>query len=126
MIAFRTRVHGWIDYGIGALSIASPWLFGFADTGEARGVAIAAGVFLIAYSLLTNYELGVARAVQIPAHLWLDGLLGLLLAISPWLLDFDQQVWIPHVVLGASLIVIAVFSRTIPDYERRGSGGRTR
>jgi hypothetical protein len=30
-------------------------------------------------------------------------------------------VWIPHVAVGAALILIAFFSHTIPGYERRRS-----
>jgi len=119
MLAFPTRVHGVLDYVSGLVAVASPWLFGFAGVAAAKNVAIAAGVVVIVYSLLTDYEWGAVRRIQPPLHLWLDGLLGLLLGISPWLLGFDGRVWIPPVVIGAALIAIAFFSHTIPGYERR-------
>jgi hypothetical protein len=121
MLAFSTRLHGILDYLVAAAALASPWLFGFADDGMAKAAAVGAGALVVVYSLLTDYEMGIARALAIPLHLWLDGLLGLLLAISPWLLGFDQQVWIPHVVIGAVLVLLAIFSHTIPGYERRGA-----
>jgi hypothetical protein len=39
--------------------IAAPWIFQFSDIGAATAVSIVLGAGLIAYSLLTDYELGV-------------------------------------------------------------------
>jgi hypothetical protein len=42
-----------------------------------------------------------------------------LLAVSPWLFSFDRSVWLPHLIVGLLLVAAAVFTRTIPGYERR-------
>ncbi|MBV9774576.1 MAG: hypothetical protein JO040_11535, partial [Gemmatimonadetes bacterium] len=70
-------------------------------------------------SLFTDYELGAVRRLQMPVHLWLDGLGGILLAASPWIFGFDQTVWIPHVAAGAFEVLAALVTNTIPSYERR-------
>jgi hypothetical protein len=115
-----TRIHGMLDYLLGALLIASPWLFGFGeDLGPARWVPVALGIGVLLYSLFTDYELGVVKKVQMPVHLFLDALGGILLAASPWLLGFDDRVWMPHVVLGAVEVVTAAITNTVPGYERR-------
>lgn len=119
MIPISTRVHGFLDYAIGALLIVSPWLLGFARGGAETWVPVGAGVAALGYSLFTDYELGAIRRIQMTVHLWLDGIAGVLLAASPWLLGFDQHVWVPHVVLGALEIGAALLSNTIPSYERR-------
>jgi hypothetical protein len=121
MRAFPTRVHGSLDFALAVVAIAGPWLWGFAGVAAARNVSVAVGVVIVIYSLFTDYERGVVRRIQPPLHLWLDGIVGLLLGISPWLLGFDERVWIPHVAVGAALILIAFFSHTIPGYERRRS-----
>ena len=113
-----TRIHGVLDYTVGALLIALPVVLGFGD-GAQRWVPVGLGAAIIAYALLTDYELGAVKRLQMPAHLWLDGLGGVLLAASPWLFGFDSEVWIPHVVLGALEIAAAVITDTIPGYERR-------
>jgi hypothetical protein len=123
MRAFSTRVHGSLDYALAVVAIVGPWLWGFAGVAAARNAAIAAGVAIVIYSLLTDYERGVVRRIQPPLHLWLDGIVGLLLGISPWLLGFDERVWIPHVAIGVALILVAFFSDTIPGYERRRARG---
>lgn len=114
-----TRVHGVLDYLMGALLIASPWLLGFATGGPEQWVPVAAGATALLYSLLTDYELGVVKRLPMPVHLLLDGIAGVALAASPWLLGFDEKVWMPHVVFGALEIVAAFFTNTIPAYERR-------
>lgn len=117
-----TRIHGVLDYVVGALLIALPWLLGFARGGAETWIPVALGAGAIAYSLFTDYELGVVRRIGMPVHLWLDALSGLLLAVSPWLFGFDQQVWMPHLALGIFEIVTAAITNTIPGYERRRAG----
>ncbi|HEX6041193.1 SPW repeat protein [Longimicrobium sp.] len=114
-----TRIHGMLDYLMGALLIASPWLLGFADNEAARWVPVVLGAGVLLYSLFTDYELGAVRKLQMPAHLLLDAVGGILLAASPWILGFDERVWMPHVVLGAVEVVTAAITNTVPGYERR-------
>ena len=38
-----TRVHGFLDYTVGALLIAAPWIFGFARGGLESWVFVGAG-----------------------------------------------------------------------------------
>ncbi len=114
-----TRVHGVLDYLVGALLAASPWLLGFARGGAETWVPVAVGAGVVLYSLFTDYELGVVRRLQMSVHLWLDGLGGLVLAASPWVLGFDDRVWIPHLAFGLFEVAAALLTDTIPAYERR-------
>jgi hypothetical protein len=114
-----TRIHGILDYLMGALLIASPWLFGFADHAAARWVPVGLGAGVLLYSLFTDYEVGAVRKIQMPVHLMLDALGGILLAASPWVLGFDERVWMPHVVLGLVEVLTAGITNTVPGYERR-------
>ena len=114
-----TRVHGVLDYLMGAVLIASPWLLGFATGGPEQWVPVAAGAAALLYSLVTDYELGILKWLAMPVHLLLDGIAGVALVASPWLLGFDEKVWIPHVTFGALEILAALFTNTIPAYERR-------
>jgi hypothetical protein len=54
-----TKVHAPLDYIVGAALIAAPWIFQFSEHTAATVVPIVLGIGLIAYSLITNYELGV-------------------------------------------------------------------
>jgi hypothetical protein len=114
-----TRIHGMLDYLLGALLIASPWLFGFADGGAEQWAPVVLGVSVLLYSLFTDYEMGAVKKLQMPAHLMLDALGGLLLAASPWIFGFDERVWMPHVVFGLIEAATAAVTNTVPGYERR-------
>ena len=114
-----TRIHGMLDYALGALLIAAPWVLGFAAGGAETWVPVALGVGVLGYSLFTDYELGVVKRIQVPVHLWLDAIGGVFLAVSPWLFGFDGDVWIPHVALGVLELLTAAVTETIPGYERR-------
>ncbi len=113
-----TRVHGIIDYLFGVLLIAAPWLFGFADLEMARWVPIIIGALIIIYSLLTRYEMGVADVIPMNVHLWLDILGGLVLAASPWLFGFADEIWWPHLTFGLLEIIIAAVTETTPAVHR--------
>jgi hypothetical protein len=95
-----TKVHGVMDYLMGIVLIASPWLFGFAREGAETWVPVVLGAGVIIYSLLTDYEFGLSRIISMRTHLGLDMWGGILLAASPWLFGFSEYVFLPHLILG--------------------------
>jgi hypothetical protein len=114
-----TRIHGFIDYLWGILLIAAPHLFGFAGGRTATWVAWIFGAGAILYSLATDYELGPVRLIPMPAHLALDGIAGAILAASPWLFGFADQVRWPHLAFGVVSVVASLVTSTHPE-RRRG------
>lgn len=113
-----TRVHGILDYSMGLLLIAAPYLLGFARGGPEQWVPIILGASAVVYSLLTKYELGVLRLIPMPLHLTLDAASGVLLAASPWLFGFADRVYLPHLVLGLFEIAASLLTRTTPGTAR--------
>ena len=111
-----TKVHGVLDYLSGLLLIASPWLFDFANGEAAQWVPIFIGATVLVVSLITDYELSVAKLVPMPTHLGIDVLGGALLAASPWLFGFDELVIWPHLLLGIFAIGSGLLTRQVPDY----------
>jgi hypothetical protein len=109
-----TRIHGVIDYIWGVLLLASPWIFGFADGGAAQWVAVVVGLGAIAYSAVTDYELGLVRLAPMRLHLLPDGLGGALLAASPWILGFADRVCGPHLAFGLFAVVASLITQTEP------------
>lgn len=110
-----TRVHGCLDYTVGLVAMASPYLLGFANGGAAEFLPVALGFAALVYSLFTDYELGGVRAIPMPVHLRLDAASGALLAASPWLFGFAETVWLPHLTIGLFEIVAALVTRTRPE-----------
>ncbi len=114
-----TKIHGVLDYLVGALLIAAPWLFDLAQGGAETWVPVALGASALVYSLLTDYEMGLVRKLPMPTHLTLDLLSGLLLAASPWIFGFADRVYLPHLVLGIFEIGASLLTSRTPSAERR-------
>jgi hypothetical protein len=111
-----TRIHGVLDYLVGAWLIAMPWVFGF-GRGAQTLVAVLMGGVILVYSMLTDYELAAVRLIPMTAHVGLDVLGGLFLAGSPWIFGFAETMIAPHLALGLLAVGVAVFTETTSSYE---------
>ena len=122
-----TKFHAPLDYIVGAALIAAPWIFQFSEHTAATVVPIVLGIGLIAYSLITDYELGVWKVAPMAVHNLIDIVAGGFLALSPWLFGFADEsanVWVPHLVVGLPAIFLGL--TTIQQgYSYRRSGATT-
>ena len=118
-----TKTHGYLDYLMGALLIAAPWIFDFDRGGAETYVPVILGVGALLYSLVTDYELGATPQISMRTHLMLDMASGVLLALSPWIFGFSDYVWAPHLILGLLEIGASLFTKTVPSRERRNHLG---
>jgi hypothetical protein len=116
-----TKIHGIVDYLVALVLIALPWVVGIGIAGPAGIIPILAGLAVALNAVATDFELGALKRLQIPLHLWIDGFVGLLLAVSPWILSFDQIIWLPHVIFGLLIMGLAFLTDTVPGYDRRRS-----
>ena len=119
MRVIPTKVHGVLDYLVGAFLIAAPWVLNFARGGAETWVPVVLGIGAIVYSLITNYELGVSKTLSMRTHLNLDLLSGAFLAISPWLFGFSEYIYIPHLILGIMEMGVALLTDPTPAYAGR-------
>ena len=115
MNVINSRTHGVIDYLTGALLIIAPYIFGFASGGIEQWLPMLIGAAILLMSLITRYELSVAKVIPLPVHLGVDIVAGLLLAVSPWLFGFADVIWWPHLLVGLFEIVVAVLTRRHSD-----------
>lgn len=118
MQVISTRVHALADYATAAALIIAPVFFLDASTTVPAWVLIGSGIVLLALSLLTRYELGLVKAIPMPVHLGMDGLLGAFLIASPWLLGFADLIWWPHVLVGIAELGGAFMTRRTSPEER--------
>ncbi len=106
-----TKLHAPLDYIVGAVLIAAPWIFQFSEDSAATAVSVVLGIGLIAYSLFTNYELGVWKVAPMAVHNVIDIVAGTVLAASPWVFGFADEsanVWAPHLVVGLAAIFLGL------------------
>jgi hypothetical protein len=119
-----TKFHAPLDYIVGVALIAAPWIFQFSDHTAATVVPIVLGIGLIAYSLFTNYELGLWKVAPMAVHNLIDVAAGALLAASPWLFGFadnSANVWVPHLVVGLAAIFLGLTTIQQGGYSYRKS-----
>lgn len=124
MQVISSKVHGVLDYLVGIVLIAAPWLFNFAANGAETWVPVLLGAGVIFYSLFTNYEYGAVKSIPMPSHLTLDMLGGAFLAVSPWLFGFNEYVFLPHLIVGLAEIGVALMTERVPGTERTSYKGR--
>jgi hypothetical protein len=119
-----TKFHAPLDYIVGVALIAAPWIFQFSDVSAAAVVSIVLGIGLIAYSLLTDYELGVWKVAPMAVHNVIDVVAGGFLAASPWIFGFADEsanVWAPHVIVGLAAVFLGLTTVQRGGYSYRKS-----
>lgn len=113
-----TKVHGALDYIVAIALVLAPMIFGFQDVGGAAvAVPVILGVGLFLYSLFTRYEWGLIKVLGMPYHLIIDFVAATVLTLSPFLFGFineEPNAWVPHVVVGITVILVVLFSQTQP------------
>ncbi|QIO70595.1 hypothetical protein HA459_00545 [Rhizobium leguminosarum bv. trifolii] len=101
-----TMVHGVLDYLVGLLVLALPFILGL--QGPQIWALVAIGVLVIIYSALTDYELGLVRYLRIRFHLLLDAVFGLVMLSIPSLLDPADARWLNYVLGVLALALVAI------------------
>lgn len=115
MNIISTKVHGILDYLIGVLLIAAPWLFNFANGGAAQHIPVIIGSAMILTAMITDYEFAAVGILSMKTHLLLDVLAGTLLAASPWLFGFSDLIFWPHIILGIIEAATAMITQRKPQ-----------
>jgi drug/metabolite transporter (DMT)-like permease len=122
MRVIPTAVHAPLDYIVGVALIAAPWIFQFSGHTAATVISVVLGIGLIAYSLFTDYELGVWRVFPMSVHNLYDIGAGALLAASPWIFGFADEsanVWAPHLIVGLAAIFLGLTTKQRAGYGYR-------
>jgi uncharacterized membrane protein HdeD (DUF308 family) len=123
-----TKLHAPLDYIVGIALIAAPWILQLSEHTAATVIPTVLGIGLIAYSLFTDYELGLRRVFPMSVHNLIDIAAGALLAVSPWLFGFADEtanVWVPHLVVGLAAIFLGLTTKQQGGYSYRKAADTT-
>jgi hypothetical protein len=112
-------VHGVLEYLIGALFIAAPFLFNFTVDG-ATAVSIVGGVLLIVLAASSAMTTGLIKSIPVHAHVVLDYLLAGLMIACPFIFGFsgDGTATPFFIVFGVLYLLMTIATRFIRE-ERR-------
>lgn len=108
MTIIPSKFHGILDYAVAATLVAAPLALGF--EGTAKYLAIAGGLGLLAYSLITDYSISARKLLSFKAHLVLDFIAALTLTAAPFLFGFGGLEKAFYLVIGLSVIAVVLIT----------------
>ncbi len=104
--------HGILDYAVAATLVFAPFILGF--EGIALALAVAGGLGLFVYSLVTDYSISARKLLPFKAHLAIDFAAALVLVAAPFVFGFTGLERAFYLVIGiAVLVVVAVTDPTV-------------
>lgn len=106
-------VHVVVEYGVGVLTILSPFLFSYEDD-AAKVLAVLIGAGIVVLAVVTDAPTGLARTLPAESHVVLDYVIGLLLIVLPFVFGFagdDGAATAYFIALGVGYVVLAVLTR---------------
>jgi hypothetical protein len=106
-----TKAHAVNDYIFGVMLILVPLIYGEVG-GVAMWLPVIFGGLILLQALITDYEFSAIPLLPMKAHLVTDAVVGVLLAVSPWMLGFAHLVWMPHLIVGIIAILLALTTQT--------------
>jgi hypothetical protein len=106
------RVHGYLDYGVVAMLLLAPSLFGFAGTPATICYVLA--VVQAAMTLLTAFPLGLAKIIPFSIHGAVEALTSVFLLASPWLFDFAHVLAARNFFIASAVMLGVVW--LVTDY----------
>ena len=122
-------VHGILEYALGVLFIAAPFIFDF-DSGAATGMSVAVGVLILILAAVTEGPVSLVNQLPVLLHVALLYLLAIFMVAAPFLLGFSDE---PpprnfFIISGVLLLLITIgtrFRRSEPDPVRGRDPGRS-
>lgn len=101
------NTHALINYAIGLLLTFSPWLFDFDAGGIATCLPWLSGLIIIFYTLIGDHKFGTVGGLSFKLTIIIDAVIGLVIAVSPWLFGFADYASASHLFSGLSLSINA-------------------
>lgn len=115
MPRFITKtLHAYLDYPVAFGLIIMPFILSLGTSSPfAVTLSVVTGIAALILTILTDHQLGVVRVLPYKLHLAVDGMVGVVFLIAPFLLGFSGLDAAYYWVIGAT--VIAVVSLHKPD-----------
>lgn len=110
-----TLEHNIMDFVTAGTLIAAPRLAGWEE--RAQNLMTAAAGLTLGYSLITRYEISLAKILQMKIHLTLDGIAGAAMLGAPLLLKHKKLGPVAAFLgIGAMEIALAFLTKTRPPF----------
>jgi hypothetical protein len=109
-------LHGLLEYVLGALFIAAPFLFDF-TVSAAKAASIVTGVLLLVVTATSALPTGLIKSIPVQGHLVLDCLLAALMIAAPFLFGFDKDgsATPVFIVAGVLYLLLTIATRFVRE-----------
>ena len=106
------RVHGYLDYGVVALLLLAPSLFGFG--GAPATICYVLAVAHAAMTLMTAFPLGIAKIIPFSIHGAIEVVASVFLVAAPWLFNFAHVLAARNFFIASAVMLGVVW--LVTDY----------
>lgn len=90
MKVITKKIHAYLDYPVAAALIGLPFLLDLGSSNElALYLSVVTGVAAFILTVFTDHELGIIRVIPYSGHLLVDGLVGVVFVLAPFLFSFQ-------------------------------------
>lgn len=117
------KIHGAIDYAVGAFLFFVPAIFGFAEIRAAENLFRILSSLFVAYCFCTKYKPAIWRKLPLGAHLTFDLAIGVILILSPLVLGYRDLLTtgqeLVHYILGFGLLAFVAATRSKTEAEKK-------
>lgn len=132
-----TKFYAVLNYLIGAALLASPWFINdstghpyyYRAGGAILFLPIIIGWLQLVMTFFSASPYGVIRQFPVQMHCFQNILTGSFLLASPFVYGFSDMIWWPHVLCGALLMILGLFTTnspfTTPTPHAQPQGGLT-
>jgi hypothetical protein len=112
-------LHGILEYVVGVLFIAAPFLFGFSDKPAPTAAALVVGLLLLAFTATSDLPTGLVRSITPGIHATVDFVLAVVLVALPFVLGFTEQgrATALFIVVGVLHLLMTIATRFSPRDE---------
>lgn len=101
------QMHAYLDYPVAIVLMALPFLLGLGSSKAlALQLSVATGIAPFVLTLLTDHQLGYYRIIPYKGHLLVDGLVGLVFVVAPFLLSFKGADSYYYWIVGATILAV--------------------
>jgi hypothetical protein len=118
-------VQGVIEYALGLLLIAAPFLFGYDDLSTPLGISIALGVVLLIVAAISEGPTGLVKQMPVTVHVTVDFLLSIVFIAAPFVLGFGDEAAPRNlfIALGVVFLLVTIGTRYRDSGAKRSAGG---
>jgi hypothetical protein len=112
-------VNGIFNYFLAIVLIIAPWFLTPEEPLAAKLSLLIAGLLSGIIGLVSNYELGIIKAIKYKENLMANMILGTLLMSSPLLFGYYEFIYKPQLFLGLFLILLPYTAYKIHFVKKR-------